>query len=258
MQRAGDHEGRGIRARPCEFSGSREHFGQPGMPAGRDLTGTNVHIDPCRGLKLCFRKQCPQLFSAGPKAGRKRGRTRINIVPGHNSIERHQTAHGGAGDQRILPAGQCPVSTVNELLQRPRHPVHRPFPESFQMPEPADIHIPRRIFIQAAVPLMVAFDSSHDQGQLCPGQIFLHSPALPVSRMAVIEHIVPVKHIQHRIIQPGCFIIPRQINIQASRLFRRKPGNPDLRYSDHWFLLVLDLRPGITGTAGCSGTGSVL
>ena len=61
----------------------------------------------------------------------------------------------------------------------------------------------RRVLLQSPVALMVALHGNNDQLLLSAVQILFHAPTLSVGGIGIEEHIMPVKHIKHRIPAAG-------------------------------------------------------
>ena len=178
-----------------------------------------------------------------PQAGTQAGCPLENVVVGGDGVHRHQAAHGGTGDDGVLPVGKGAVVFVNVWLQLTHHPIHVYASLAPDLAQFGILVADGRVLDEAAVALGVAFHADDDQVFFAFGHVFVHAPGFAEGGILVEEDIVPVEHIHDGIPALGFFFVRfRQIDVSPPRSVTGQPGNGNIPLFNHEpILLCADL-----------------
>ena len=116
---------------------------------------------------------------------------------GGQSIESHQSSHGTASNEGMLPIRQGLEIFVYKWLELIYEPLHGFFATPFKWATKLlIIKVIRRILRKPAIIRtgITLYSSNYDRCFYLI-KIFTKSPAFAIGSMAVIKNIVPVKHI---------------------------------------------------------------
>ena len=199
------------------------------------LAGAVVHVEHSTRLQLRAAQQTAELFRRDPDGWRQSRRTAKDVVVVQQGVQAHQTAHGAAADEGVLPVGQGAEIAVDEGLEPVDEPVHGRSPLAVKVAVGRVIEAVGRILHQTLVVRPgVALDRRHDERRVGVVQIVCQPPALAEGGIFVKKDILAVEHVQHRIpaVRVG-FVHGGQIDINTALLGAVDSGVADAPFLDH-------------------------
>ena len=129
------------------------------------------------------------------------------MVVGRYPVKSHEPAHGGTGEDGVVPVGQSMAGFVNIGLQLLDHPVQH---GSALAPDGIVLGIGvghGGILDEPPVSFVVALHGDDNQILRVFLQKFRHAPGLAVGSVLVKKHVVPVEHIHYRIPLVRIFLV---------------------------------------------------
>ena len=154
-----------------------------------------VHIDGGIPADMGPGHKFQHLARGHPQAWGQTGRPLENMVVGRHAVQGFQAAHGGTGNDGVLPVRQGAVIFIDIRFEGIDHPVHH---HVSLAPDLAMLGIfigHGSVLNQAAVALVVALHGHNDQVLGILLQILGHAPGFTEGGILVKEYIVPVEHI---------------------------------------------------------------
>ena len=149
-----------------------------------------------------------------------------------DSINGHQTAHGGATDAGTLPEGNGSVVPVDhgfDILNDPAHGLTAQRLEFIKMG--TGFGRIRQILAEPLLPIVAALNAHHDHLLSPAFQETLHTPAFSVGCILVGEQIVSVEEIHHRVSFGSFAVVIRKPDMQGA--VRSLGGVNAVAFDDH-------------------------
>ena len=184
---------------------------EPGGHVAEELLGLDAAHLPGAVVHIEDRFPDPRLVDEGFKVvsaeaqGRGQGRAPGKVVVvGHEGIDGHEPAHGGAADEGELSlrqGGEVLVDVGLEFVHQVAHGDLAPAPYLAPL---GVVEVEGGVLGKppAALLLLVvvaALDGRDDQGDVVAGHVFEEPPALAEGGVRVPEQVLPVEHIEHRV-----------------------------------------------------------
>ena len=176
-----------------------------------------------------------QLHGSRPHRGGQSRRSAENMIVLRHRVNAHQSAHGAAGDIRVLPLRKRAVFPVYKGFEGMYQPFHGDMAHSRYASALAVPETERSVFPQSSVVrTVIAFHRGNDHLRLCTVHVLFHAPAFSVCGVLVKKHIMSVEHIQDRIAGLGIFFVGiRKVYICVSFFGSGKLRNSDLPFAYH-------------------------